>query len=97
MSVAEFLGSCKECTAVFAPQLSLWKDEGAKVAGFREPGFCSPFPFKFSSVSTLDVGAVVAGVVLGTATGAVAGIVSGFCFFTFCSCWLVGRKLPTTT
>lgn len=97
MSVAVFLGSCKECTAALAPQLSLWKAAGENVVGFRELGFCRPLPFKLSSVSALEVGTVVAGVVLGTATGAAAGTDSGFCFFTFCSCWLVGRKLPTTT
>ena len=100
MSVGEFLGSCKEeRTAALAPQLSLWKAEGEKLAGFRDPGFGWPFPFKLSSVSALEVGTVVAGVVVGAATGAAAGTDSGFCFFTFGSCcWLlVGRKLPTTT
>lgn len=98
MSVAEFLGSCKECTAALVPQLSLWKGEGAKPAGFNDPGFCTPFPFKLSSVSALEAGIAVAGAVLGTEPGAAVGTDSGgFCFFTFCSCWLVGRKLPTTT
>lgn len=82
ISVPDVLMSCTACMAV---QFSLPKKDE----------FCCPFPHIFSSLSGLDAGtgeAAMAGTVV-----RVAGIESILNFFGFVSCWLPGRKLPTTT
>ena len=86
ISVAEFLGSC------MVAQFSLWKVEVARF-GFRAFGFCCESTLMPSSFSAFEAGA--AAIVGFGAT--VAGMDSFFCFLDFWSCWLPGKKLPTTT
>lgn len=86
MSVVEFIGSC------MVGQLSLRKGEEA-VFGFSGLEFCCLCP-SMPSFSALLTG--VTPTMLGAGV-TIAGMDSAFCFLGFCSCWLPGRKLPTTT